>query len=133
MNDEHLGIALTDAATLPKGFRATGVHCGLKPELPDLALFVSDEPADVAGTFELGGMYRGERLQIGTYDGKPLMTPLAALVSIRSTDPERTIRILSADYMPVGKKMLSIDEDVYCETASKVRRDRDARARSCVR
>ncbi len=36
--------------------------------------------ADVAGTFELGGMYRGERLQIGTYDGKPLTTELSGNV-----------------------------------------------------
>ncbi|GAB2492723.1 NADH-quinone oxidoreductase subunit NuoG [Arenimonas alkanexedens] len=36
--------------------------------------------ADVAGTFELGGMYRGEHLQIGTYDGKPLMTELSGNV-----------------------------------------------------
>ena len=36
--------------------------------------------ADVAGTFELGGMYRGERLQIGTYDGKPLMSELSGNV-----------------------------------------------------
>ena len=36
--------------------------------------------ADVAGTFELGGMSRGENLQIGTYDGKPLMTELSGNV-----------------------------------------------------
>ena len=36
--------------------------------------------ADVAGTFELGGMNRGEHLQIGTYDGKPLMTELSGNV-----------------------------------------------------
>ena len=36
--------------------------------------------ADVAGTFELGGMQRGENLQIGTYDGKPLMTELSGNV-----------------------------------------------------
>jgi NADH-quinone oxidoreductase subunit G len=36
--------------------------------------------ADVAGTFELGGMYRGENLQIGTYDGKPLMSELSGNV-----------------------------------------------------
>ncbi len=36
--------------------------------------------ADVAGTFELGGMNRGENLQIGTYDGKPLMTELSGNV-----------------------------------------------------
>ena len=36
--------------------------------------------ADIAGTFELGSMNRGERLEIGTYDGKPLMTELSGNV-----------------------------------------------------
>ncbi|KFN49765.1 NADH-quinone oxidoreductase subunit NuoG [Arenimonas composti] len=36
--------------------------------------------AEVAGTYELGGMSRGENLQIGTYDGKPLMTELSGNV-----------------------------------------------------
>jgi NADH-quinone oxidoreductase subunit G len=36
--------------------------------------------SDVAGTFELGGMSRGEHLEIGTYDGKPLMTELSGNV-----------------------------------------------------
>ena len=36
--------------------------------------------ADIAGTYELGGMNRGENLQIGTYDGKPLMTELSGNV-----------------------------------------------------
>ena len=36
--------------------------------------------ADVAGTYELGGMSRGENLQIGTYDGKPLTTELSGNV-----------------------------------------------------
>jgi NADH-quinone oxidoreductase subunit G len=36
--------------------------------------------ADVAGTFELGGMSRGEKLQIGTYDGKPLMSEISGNV-----------------------------------------------------
>ena len=35
---------------------------------------------EIAGTCELGGMYRGENLQIGTYDGKPLMTELSGNV-----------------------------------------------------
>lgn len=35
---------------------------------------------EVAGTQELGGMYRGENLQIGTYDGKPLTTELSGNV-----------------------------------------------------
>ncbi|HMM66219.1 MAG TPA: NADH-quinone oxidoreductase subunit NuoG [Dokdonella sp.] len=36
--------------------------------------------AEVAGTYELGGMERGERLQIGTYVGKPLMSELSGNV-----------------------------------------------------
>ena len=36
--------------------------------------------AEVAGTYELGGMMRGENLQIGTYDGKPLTTELSGNV-----------------------------------------------------
>ena len=35
----------------PAGFRAAGVHCGLKHRKPDLALLVSDRPAAVAGVF----------------------------------------------------------------------------------
>jgi NADH-quinone oxidoreductase subunit G len=36
--------------------------------------------AEIAGTYELGGMLRGESLQIGTYDGKPLTTELSGNV-----------------------------------------------------
>lgn len=38
---------------LPKGFRFSGVHCGLKadPKLLDLSLIVSDLPATAAGVF----------------------------------------------------------------------------------
>ena len=35
---------------------------------------------EIAGTYELGGMMRGEDLQIGTYDGKPLTTELSGNV-----------------------------------------------------
>src|SRR3546814_4451414 len=35
---------------------------------------------EIAGTYELGGMMRGENLQIGTYDGKPLTTELSGNV-----------------------------------------------------
>ena len=37
--------------TSPAGFRASGVHCGLKKSNLDLALVVSDRPATVAGVF----------------------------------------------------------------------------------
>ncbi len=36
--------------------------------------------AEIAGTYELGGMRRGENLMIGTYDGKPLTTELSGNV-----------------------------------------------------
>lgn len=35
----------------PKGFRAVGIHCGLKHKKNDLALLVSEVPASVAGVF----------------------------------------------------------------------------------
>jgi glutamate N-acetyltransferase/amino-acid N-acetyltransferase len=37
--------------TSPAGFRASGVHCGLKKSSLDLALVVSERPATVAGLF----------------------------------------------------------------------------------
>jgi len=37
--------------TAPSGFRAAGVHAGLKTSGPDLALIVSDHPATAAGVF----------------------------------------------------------------------------------
>ena len=37
--------------TAPSGFRAAGVHCGIKASKPDLALIVSDKPATIAGVF----------------------------------------------------------------------------------
>ncbi|HEY3968218.1 MAG TPA: bifunctional glutamate N-acetyltransferase/amino-acid acetyltransferase ArgJ [Planctomycetaceae bacterium] len=41
------------SVSLPLGFRAAGVHCGIKkdPALLDLSLFVSDGPATAAGVF----------------------------------------------------------------------------------
>jgi glutamate N-acetyltransferase/amino-acid N-acetyltransferase len=54
------GQTLTDAekitrtdgnAASPKGFRAVGIHCGVKREKPDLALLVSEIPASAAGVF----------------------------------------------------------------------------------
>ena len=35
----------------PKGFKAAGLHCGLKHKKKDLAVLVSDVPASVAGVF----------------------------------------------------------------------------------
>ncbi len=42
-----------ESVLLPLGFRAAGVHCGVKPDPAklDLALFASDRPATAAGVF----------------------------------------------------------------------------------
>ncbi len=37
--------------TSPRGYRASGVHCGLKHRKPDLALVLSDTPATAVGLF----------------------------------------------------------------------------------
>lgn len=44
---------MPDPLTLPLGFRAAGIHCGIKPdpERLDLSLFASDRPAVAAGVF----------------------------------------------------------------------------------
>jgi glutamate N-acetyltransferase/amino-acid N-acetyltransferase len=39
--------------TAPPGYRAAGVHCGLRRSRKDLALLVSDVPAAVAGVFTM--------------------------------------------------------------------------------
>jgi glutamate N-acetyltransferase/amino-acid N-acetyltransferase len=43
-------VARADPVRVP-GFRASGVHCGIKPRGLDLALIASDAPAAVAGVF----------------------------------------------------------------------------------
>jgi glutamate N-acetyltransferase/amino-acid N-acetyltransferase len=48
--DETIPLVAGDAAS-PAGFRAAGLHCGIKRERPDLALLVSEVPASVAGVF----------------------------------------------------------------------------------
>ena len=47
----HQVTAVEGTVTTPRGFRAAGIHCGIKPEKPDLALIVSDGPAPAAGMF----------------------------------------------------------------------------------
>jgi glutamate N-acetyltransferase / amino-acid N-acetyltransferase len=45
-------LALAEGGvTAPRGFRAAGVHCGIKPSGLDLALIVSDAPATAAAVF----------------------------------------------------------------------------------
>ena len=46
--------AIAGGVTAPAGFRASGLHCGIKASgKPDLALLVSDAPANAAGIFTL--------------------------------------------------------------------------------
>ena len=40
-----------DADFVVPGFRAAGIHCGIKARTRDLALVVSDAPATIAGVF----------------------------------------------------------------------------------
>jgi len=55
--------ATTPAITSPKGFRASGIHCGLKKtDAPDLALILSDIPAQVAGVYTKN-LVKGHSLQ----------------------------------------------------------------------
>lgn len=44
---------MSDPVSLPGGFRAAGIHCGIKQDTSrlDLSLFVSDRPAAMAGVF----------------------------------------------------------------------------------
>ncbi len=44
------GLPANTVITVP-GFRASGIHCGIKKSSRDLALIVSDVPASVAGVF----------------------------------------------------------------------------------
>lgn len=44
-------VPTAGGVTAAKGFRAAGVHAGLKRKRKDVALVVSDRPASVAGTF----------------------------------------------------------------------------------
>ena len=46
--------AVEGGVTAPSGFRASGLHCGIKPSgKPDLSLIVSDTPASAAGVFTI--------------------------------------------------------------------------------
>ena len=52
MTDRWHVRAVDGGVTAPSGFRASGLHCGIKPSgKPDLSLLVSDTPAAAAGVF----------------------------------------------------------------------------------
>jgi glutamate N-acetyltransferase / amino-acid N-acetyltransferase len=50
----NVSVRLIDGSvTAPRGFRASGISCGIKASGLDLALIVSDTPASAAGVFTL--------------------------------------------------------------------------------
>ena len=53
MQDEFVGAEPRGGITLAKGFRAAGIHCGVKKTKKDIALIVSDVPAVAAAVFTL--------------------------------------------------------------------------------
>lgn len=65
-------IPIEGGVTAPAGFRAAGVHAGLKRKRKDIALLVSERPAHVAGTFTTNQVkghcvyWTMQRVQAGT-------------------------------------------------------------------
>ena len=52
-NETTFDIEMKTGITAPKGFKAAGIHCGIKKSKKDLALIFSDSPATAAGVFTL--------------------------------------------------------------------------------
>ncbi len=52
-NETTTDIEVKTGITAPKGFKAAGIHCGIKKVKKDLALIYSEVPATAAGVFTL--------------------------------------------------------------------------------
>lgn len=52
-NETTIDIEVKTGITAPKGFKAAGIHCGIKKSKKDLALIYSEVPATAAGVFTL--------------------------------------------------------------------------------
>jgi glutamate N-acetyltransferase/amino-acid N-acetyltransferase len=50
-NNEKIVVFEEESVTLPKGFKAGGLHCGIKKKRLDLGYIVSEAPATVAGVY----------------------------------------------------------------------------------
>jgi glutamate N-acetyltransferase/amino-acid N-acetyltransferase len=50
-NDNKIVVFEGESVTLPKGYKAGGMHCGLKRKRLDLGYIVSEVPATVAGVY----------------------------------------------------------------------------------
>jgi glutamate N-acetyltransferase/amino-acid N-acetyltransferase len=53
MQQTEVEVEMKTGITAPKGFKAVGIHCGIKKVKKDLALIVSETPAIAAGIFTL--------------------------------------------------------------------------------
>jgi len=53
MQQEAIEIEMKNGVTAPKGFKAVGIHCGVKKSKKDLALIYSEVPATAAAVFTL--------------------------------------------------------------------------------
>jgi glutamate N-acetyltransferase / amino-acid N-acetyltransferase len=51
VSNKQIVVLEEESVTLPKGFKAGGMHCGLKRKRLDLGYIVSDVPATVAGVY----------------------------------------------------------------------------------
>lgn len=51
MSDGLLFERLAGGVTAPKGFKASGIHCGIKRKRPDLAVIFSETPATAAAVY----------------------------------------------------------------------------------
>lgn len=51
MQQTEVDVEMKTGITAPKGFKAVGIHCGIKKAKKDLALIVSETPAAAAGIF----------------------------------------------------------------------------------
>jgi glutamate N-acetyltransferase/amino-acid N-acetyltransferase len=53
MYQTEIDLEMKTGITAPKGFKAAGIHCGIKKSKKDLALIISETPATAAGIFTL--------------------------------------------------------------------------------
>jgi glutamate N-acetyltransferase / amino-acid N-acetyltransferase len=51
VSNKEMVVLEEESVTLPKGFKAGGMHCGIKRKRLDLGYIVSDVPATVAGVY----------------------------------------------------------------------------------
>jgi glutamate N-acetyltransferase/amino-acid N-acetyltransferase len=123
--------------TAPKGFQATGIHCGIKRMNKDLSLVVSEEPATAAGVFttnkvvaapviidqkqlERSDSFRAILVNSGNAnactgekgyeDGLTMVRTAAAALSIEENEVLISSTGVIGQYLPMGKLIPGITE-----------------------